>query len=134
MNTWDIVYIQLYSSDLYNESTYAILLANWISATYSVITESREPQQSSTISFLDELRKLLEQLQNKDTDTNTKPTNTNTTIDTSRRSAPHTAPNKKVYNLYKTVDGKYSSHNFQIKKYFTSLAEMKSYINKNNPK
>lgn len=130
VKNWDIVYIQLHSSNSYNESNHTILIANWVSATYTITTESSKPNSST--SFLDELRKLLEQLQEEDT--TTKPITTDVTIDTTRVSAPHIAPNGKEYKLYKTIDWRYSSHNFIIKKYFTSLSEMKSYIDKNNPK
>jgi len=44
----------------------------------------------------------LEQLQEEDT--TTKPITTDVTIDTTRVSAPHIAPNGKEYKLYKTID------------------------------
>jgi len=82
---------------------------------------------------LEEFRRLLEQLQKTDSKDEDKPVE-NTEIDSSRRSAPHTAPNGKIYNLYKTIDDRYSSHNFVIKRYFSTLQEMKNHIDKNNPK
>lgn len=130
VKNWDIVYIQLYSSNTYNESNYATLIANWISSTYTITTESTIP--SSTTSFLDEIKRILEKIQQQPATTWS--TTTDTNIDNTWISAPHIAPNGKVYNLYKTIDGRYSAHNFVIKKYFTSLSEMKTYIDKNNPR
>lgn len=123
----DIVYIKLDSSDSYSETTKTTLLANNIASTYSITTESKDT--SSTTSFLDELKKLLEQLKDDDTTTTT-----STGIDTKWISAPYIAPNGKTYNLYKTLDGKYSAYNFIYKKTFNSLTELKQYIDKNNPR
>ena len=131
VKNWDIIYIQLRSSNQNNDSSHAVLVANWISSTYTITTETKA---WSTTSFLEELRKLLEQLQKEDTNNTTTPIWTDTTVDTNRRSAPHVAPNGKIYNLYKTIDWRYSSHNFIIKRFFSSLQEMKTYIDKNNPK
>lgn len=124
----DIVYIKLDSSDTYSETTKATLLANNIAATYNITTESKNTW--STTSFLDELKKLLEQLKDEDTTGTT----TSTGIDTKWISAPYIAANGKTYNLYKTLDGKYSAYNFIYKKTFNSLTELKQYINKNNPR
>ena len=54
------------------------------------------------------------------------------TIDTTWQSAPYTAPNKKVYYLFKTVDGRYSSYTFSSAKYFDSLENVRTYIYNNN--
>lgn len=130
VKNWDIVYIQLRASENHSDTNIATLFANWVSATYTIVTENKS---SSTTSFLEEFRRLLEQLQKTDSKDEDKPVE-NTEIDSSRRSAPHTAPNGKIYNLYKTIDDRYSSHNFVIKRYFSTLQEMKNHIDKNNPK
>lgn len=126
----DIVYIKLKSSENYNEKTQATINANNIIATYTITTESKSSSSSSsTSSFLDELKKLLEQLKEDDTKSSS-----STGIDTKWLSAPYIAPNGKTYNLFKTLDGKYSAQNFIYKKYFNSLTELKQYIDKNNPR
>ncbi len=130
----DIVFIQLRSSSEYNQIRHATLTSNWIWATYSITTENWLTENtSSTTSFLEQLRKIIKQLKEENPTTGTVQS-TNTNIDNSRISAPHIAPNWKVYTIYKTLDGRYSSNNFIIKKYFWSLSEIKTYINKNNPK
>lgn len=128
----DIIYVKLKSSNTYNEVTQTTISANGIYAIYSVTTESKT---STNISFIDELKKILEQLKEQDETTwgDTSST-TNTGIDTKWISAPYTAPNGKVYNLYRTIDGRYSAYNFIYKRYFSSLTELKQYINKNNPR
>ena len=55
-------------------------------------------------------------------------------IDVSRSTANYKAPNGKIYKLFKTTDGQYSSYNMVIPKLFSSLQSLKTHINKNNPK
>lgn len=127
----DIVYVKLKSSTTYNEITQTTISANGIYAIYSVTTESKV---TSNISFIDELKKILEQLKEQDETNSWNTSTTNTGIDTKWISAPYTAPNGKIYNLYRTVDWRYSAYNFIYKRYFSSLTELKQYINKNNPR
>jgi hypothetical protein len=54
------------------------------------------------------------------------------TIDNTWQSAPYTAPNGKVYRLFKTTDGRYSSYTFASAKYFVSVDAMKNYIYQQN--
>jgi hypothetical protein len=54
--------------------------------------------------------------------------------DQTRASAPYTAPNGKIYNLYRTTDKKYTSSDFIFVKTFTSLKALKEYINRSNPR
>ena len=136
-NSWwvknnDIVYVKLLSSDNYNDSTQTTVVANNISSTYTITTESKTTT-SSTTSFLDQIKKLLEELQDNESEDSTTSSGTGD-IDTKWFSAPYTAPNGKVYNLFKTTTDKYSSYNFIYKKYFDTLQEMKAYIDKNNPR
>lgn len=136
-NSWlvknnDIVYVKLLSSDNYNDSTQTTVVANDISSTYTITTESKTTT-SSTTSFLDQIKKLLEELQDDESEGSTTSSGTGE-IDTKWFSAPYTAPNGKVYNLFKTTTDKYSSYNFIYKKYFDTLQEMKAYIDKNNPR
>lgn len=56
------------------------------------------------------------------------------TVDTTRSMADYTAPNGKVYRIQKTTDGKYYSYKFIGPKYFNTLTEIKSYIDKRNPR
>jgi len=58
----------------------------------------------------------------------------NHTVDTSWGPQTHKAPNNKTYMIYKTTGGKYFSYRFISPKYFNGLAEINSYIDKNNPK
>jgi len=53
-------------------------------------------------------------------------------VDSTWQSAPYTAPNGKVYSLFKTTDGRYSSYTFSVAKYFVSVDAMKSYIYQQN--
>jgi hypothetical protein len=48
--------------------------------------------------------------------------------------ATYHAPNKKAYNIQKTIDWKYFSYKFISPKYFYSVNDIKTYINTNNPK
>lgn len=56
------------------------------------------------------------------------------TIDTTRSTSSYTAPNGKVYNLFKTTANQYSAYNMVIPKLFNSLEELKNYIKINNPR
>lgn len=56
------------------------------------------------------------------------------TVDTSRASQTYQSPSGKTYTIQKTTSSKYFSYRFISPKYFNSLAEIKSYIDKNNPK
>jgi len=58
----------------------------------------------------------------------------NHTVDTTRTSIAYTAPNGKVYDLFKTTDGRYSSYDFAFAKYFNTLDEIKSHISRGNPR
>ncbi len=53
-------------------------------------------------------------------------------IDGTRQTSPYTAPNRKVYYFFKTIDGKFSSYTFTSEKYFDSLEQVKQYIYTNN--
>lgn len=52
----------------------------------------------------------------------------NHTIDQNWQSSPYTAPNGKVYRLFKTTDDRYSSYNFVSAKYFISVDALKNHI------
>jgi hypothetical protein len=54
------------------------------------------------------------------------------TIDTTFIPLIYAAPNGKEYKIYKT-DRWYMSYKLMKVRYFTSLSEIKSYIDKNNP-
>lgn len=56
----------------------------------------------------------------------------NHTVDQTRQSAPYTAPNGKVYYLFRTTDGRYSSYTFTAAKYFISLEALKNHIYQRN--
>ena len=53
-------------------------------------------------------------------------------IDGTRQTSPYTAPNRKVYYFFKTIDGQYSSYTFTTEKYFNSLEEAKEYVYNSN--
>lgn len=54
-------------------------------------------------------------------------------IDTSFTAQNYTAPNGKVYKIYKT-DKWYMSYKLMRVRYFNTLDSIKSFINQNNPK
>lgn len=56
----------------------------------------------------------------------------NVAIDGTRQTSPYTAPNKKVYYFFKTIDAKYSSYTFSVEKWFSSLDDVKQFIYNNN--
>lgn len=56
------------------------------------------------------------------------------TADTTRSAQNYQAPSGKIYTILRTTTEKYFSYRFISPKYFNSLAEIKTYISKNNPK
>jgi hypothetical protein len=65
--------------------------------------------------------------------------NWNHTVDPDFEQVVYTAPNGKVYKIFKTSSkwnnpNMYSSYNFVDAKYFTSLEAAKKFINQNNKK
>ncbi|HBB04562.1 TPA: hypothetical protein DCZ39_06855 [Patescibacteria group bacterium] len=42
-------------------------------------------------------------------------------IDGTRQTSPYTAPNRKVFYFFKTIEGQYSSYTFGAERYFDSL-------------
>lgn len=67
-------------------------------------------------------------------DKNNQKTSINYTVDTSRNTSIYTAPNGKIYNIFRTTNGQYWSYNMVIPKLFSTLQDLKNHINKNNPK
>jgi len=55
-------------------------------------------------------------------------------IDGTRQTSPYTAPNKKVFYFFKTIDERYSSYTFTSERYFNSLLDVKEFINSTNKK
>lgn len=55
-------------------------------------------------------------------------------IDGTRQTSPYTAPNRKVFYFFKTIEGQYSSYTFTAERYFDSLEWVKEYIYNNNKK
>ncbi|MEI7920249.1 MAG: hypothetical protein WCH65_09265 [bacterium] len=53
-------------------------------------------------------------------------------IDGTWQTSPYTAPNRKVFYFFKTMDGQYSSYTFTVEKYFGSLDSVKENIYNNN--
>jgi hypothetical protein len=58
----------------------------------------------------------------------------NYTVDDSWNAPTHITPNGKRYAIYKTTTGKYVARGMTIPKLFTSLQELKNYLDINNPK
>lgn len=52
----------------------------------------------------------------------------NHATDNTWQSAPYTAPNGKVYSLFRTTDGRYSSYSFSTAKYFINVDALKNHI------
>jgi len=55
-------------------------------------------------------------------------------IDGTWQTSPYTAPNRKVFYFFKTMEGRYSSYTFSVEKYFDSLDSVKEYIHNANLK
>lgn len=55
-------------------------------------------------------------------------------IDGTRQASPYTAPNKKAFYFFKTIDERYSSYTFTSERYFNSLLDVKEFINSTNKK
>lgn len=53
-------------------------------------------------------------------------------IDGQRQTSPYTAPNRKVFYFFKTIDGRYSSYTFTTERYFDSLEDVKEFIYNSN--
>ncbi len=53
-------------------------------------------------------------------------------IDGTWQSSPYTAPNKKAFYFFKTIDERYSSYTFTSERYFNSLLDVKEFINSTN--
>lgn len=49
-------------------------------------------------------------------------------IDGTRQTSPYTAPNKKVFYFFKTIDGRYTSYTFTSERWFNSLNDVKEFI------
>lgn len=116
-NTKDIIYTAPNGKD------YIIIEKKWL--WYTSINFSIN-NQSKYFPSLEEIKSFI--------DKNNGWTSISYTIDKSWSTAAYTAPNGKVYNLFKTTTEKYSSYNMVIPKLFNSLQELKDHINKNNPK
>jgi len=56
------------------------------------------------------------------------------TIDGTRQTSPYTAPNRKVFYFFKTIDDKYTSYTFTSEKWFDSLNDVKEFIFNSNKK
>lgn len=106
-----------------NGKTYVIIYKEWV--WYSSINFSTA-NKTKYFSTLTEIKAFI--------DKNNTKTSLNYTIDTSRSTAAYTAPNAKVYKLFRTTNGQYGSYNMVIPKLFSTLQELKNHIYKNNPK
>jgi hypothetical protein len=55
-------------------------------------------------------------------------------IDSNRFSAPYTAPNGKVYRIFRTRDNTYGAYEMRTIKLFSSVPELKAYLKSKNPR
>ena len=107
--------------------------------TYTIVHDSSKGYTSSNFlnknKYFSTLSALYEYIDaNNKTGTSWGTTAKYTNIDQSRSTAAYKAPNGKSYSLLKLINGRYGSYTFQTAKTFTTLKELKAYINKNNPK
>lgn len=106
-----------------NWKTYIIIYKKWVGY-YSVNFSAAN--KNKVFTTMEEIKYFI--------DKNNQKTSLNYIIDTSRSTAKHTAPNGKVYNIFRTTNGQYSSYNMVVPKLFSTLTELKNHINKNNPR
>lgn len=116
-NTTDIIY------KAPNGKEYIIVYKEWL--WYSSINFSAS-NQSKYFSTLDSIKEFINK--------NNGGSSSNYTIDKSWNTAPYKAPNWKIYNFFKTTTWKYGSYNMVVPKLFNTLQELKTHIDKNNPK